>query len=594
MAGEVALRQTLTAAMNLSKAGRIGDAIALLSGGANGALGHPVGQNVLGALYMQSGKPVQALASFDVAVRLAPAFADAHGNRGVALQKLGRNVEALAAYDAAVRLEPKHGLTLFNRGNVLKLLGRLDEAVVAFGQALQVQPKLAEAYLNRAHVQMMRRDYAAALGDFDAASALKTGSREARAGRISALVSLRRFAGALAAADEALARDPADADIATMRGQILLDLDRPGEALAAVDGLSASGALSAKALIVRGGALWQLERFEEAIAVAGEGVRLGPNDPQTHQGLAHMSLAMGDFARGWDENEYRGDDDPGFTAFDAGAPRWAGEDLAGKTVLVFAEQGLGDTIQFARYAAMLAERGATVKALVQAPILRLMKSMPVPVDWNSAVSTIGSFDFQIPLLSLPRVFKTRLDTIPRQLPYLFADADRVAAWRRELGPEGFKVGVVWQGNPTYKNDRRRSVPVETFAPLAAIPGLRLISLQAIHGFDQLQRLPAGMRVETLGAKITDNPEGLDEIAAAVANLDLVVASDTAVAHLAGALGRQVWVALSHDPDWRWLRGCTDSPWYPTMRLFRQKARGDWPGVFAEITEALRERAAGRG
>jgi Glycosyltransferase family 9 (heptosyltransferase) len=235
-----------------------------------------------------------------------------------------------------------------------------------------------------------------------------------------------------------------------------------------------------------------------------------------------------------------------------------------------------------------------VKALVQSPILRLMKSIPEPAVWNIAMSAVGPFDFQIPLLSLPRVFGTLLETIPAAMSYLHAEADRVGLWTETLGSGGFKVGIVWQGNPVFKNDRRRSVPIENFAPLAAIPGVRLISLQAIHGLDQLTRLPAGMAVETLGAKVTDNPEGLDEIAAVMANLDLVVTSDTAAAHLAGALGRPAWVALSHDPDWRWLRDRADSPWYPSMRLFRQQRPGDWPGVFAKITAALRDLVAESG
>jgi tetratricopeptide (TPR) repeat protein len=591
MAAETPLARTLTAAVNLAQAGRVGDAIGMLAGGANGALVHPGARNVLGVLYLQNGQTAEALASFDEAVRLAPRFADAHCNRGVALQKLSRYVEALAAYDAAVKFAPRHALALFNRGNVLRLLGQLDEAVVAFGQALKVEPKLAEAYLNRGHVQMARRDYAAALSDFEATVALKADSHEARAGRISALVSLGRFEAALAAADEATTHHPSDADIAAIRGQILLELDRPDEALATVDGLSGSRPLVAKAQIVRSAALWQQGRLEEAIAAARESVRLGPDDPQTHQGLAHMSLAVGDFARGFAENEYRGDDDPSLVAFNDQAPRWAGEDVAGKTVLVFAEQGLGDTIQFARYVGLLAERGAMVKALVQPPILRLMKSIPAPVAWNIAMGAVGPFDFQIPLLSLPRVFGTLLETIPAAVPYLHAEADRVGPWKDMLGSGGFKIGMVWQGNPVFKNDRRRSVPLENFAPLSAIPDVRLISLQAIHGLDQLTRLPAGMEVETLGAKITDNPEGLDEISAVMMNLDLVVTSDTAAAHLAAALGRPVWVALSHDPDWRWLRDRADSPWYPSMRLFRQQRPGDWPGVFAKIAAALRELVA---
>ena len=174
-------------------------------------------------------------------------------------------------------------------------------------------------------------------------------------------------------------------------------------------------------------------------------------------------------------------------------------------------------------------------------------------------------------------------------PYLAPEPEKIAAWRERIGGQGFRIGVVWQGNPRYGVDHRRSVPLRHFAPLAALPGVRLYSLQAVHGLDQLDALPEGMAVEQLGEKITANPDGVSEIAAAMAALDLVVSSDTAMAHLAGALGRPVWVALNDDPDWRWLFERADSPWYPTMRLFRQSVRGDWDGVFAEMADALKER-----
>ncbi len=228
---------------------------------------------------------------------------------------------------------------------------------------------------------------------------------------------------------------------------------------------------------------------------------------------------------------------------------------------------------------------------MQPAVLRLVGSLPVPVEWFDRVGAVGGFDYQIPLLSLPLVLGTRIDSIPAAVPYLNPNRDAVAAWRERIGGAGTRVGVVWQGNPRYGQDHRRSVPLRHFAPLAALPGVRLFSLQAVHGLDQLGSLPAGMVVEQLGEGITANPDGVSEIAAAMAALDLVVSSDTAMAHLAGALGRPVWVALNDEPDWRWLFERPDSPWYPTMRLFRQKAPGDWDGVFARIAAALKERAA---
>jgi len=229
---------------------------------------------------------------------------------------------------------------------------------------------------------------------------------------------------------------------------------------------------------------------------------------------------------------------------------------------------------------------------VQPPLLKLIRSFPAPVAWMDNIRAAGRFDFQIPMLSLPHVLGTEVDTVPAAVPYLSADPQARGFWGERIGAAGFRVGIVWQGNPGYRYDRRRSVPLRHYAALAAVPGVRLISLQAVHGLDQLQGLPAGMNVETLGEKITANPDGVSEIAAAMASLDLIVSSDTAMAHLAGALGRPVWVALSDDPDWRWLFGRDDSPWYPTMRLFRQPVRDEWGGVFAAMAAALKARIAG--
>ena len=393
---------------------------------------------------------------------------------------------------------------------------------------------------------------------------------------MSALVELRRFGEALTAIDGVLARDPANADAMVVRGQILFELDRPTEALQVADDLHGRGLGGSKTPIVRAAALWRLGRRDEAIAAGEDGVRRYPDDVQIHQALSQHYLGAGDLVRGWAEYEFRADSfDRKQAAIETMAPRWRGEDVAGKTVLVLTEQGIGDTIQFARFLISLHRLGAKVKVLVQPAMMRLARSLPAPVVWFDAVGEVGRFDFQIPLLSLPGVFRTSLETIPNDGPYLFPEPALVAEWRERLGNEGFRIGVVWQGNPNYRNDRHRSVPLSFYEPLARVPGVRLISLQAVHGLDQLARLPPGMTVESLGDKITANPDGISEIAAVMANLDLVVSSDTAMAHLAGALGRPVWVALSSDPDWRWLFDRDDSPWYPTMRLFRQTTLGDW-------------------
>ena len=588
-AASAAVAAAIRRAAGLAQQGRMREAIDALQGD-GAAMAHPAGCNLLGMLLIQAGAVTPALSCFDRAVALAPGFADAHCNRGVALQQLGRLDDALAAFRAALKAAPGHLNALVNSGNVFKLLGRNDEAVHAFDRALALKPDLAEAVLKRAYVQMEREDHAASLKDFETVLRLQPASGEAALGRVAALTSLKRFDEALSGVDGILAARPADSDAAVVRSQILVELDRPAEALDLAERLLSQGLGGSKAEIVRAAALWRLGRRAEAIAAAEEAMRRHPGDVQIRQALSNYYLGTGDFAHGWEAYEFRaGTFDRRQESFEKRAPRWTGEALAGKTILVFAEQGIGDTIQFVRFLARLHAAGAMVKVLVQPALVSLVRSLRVPVTWLDRAGEVGSFDYQIPLLSLPRVFGTGIDSIPAAVPYLTPDPHAVAAWQARFGSAGIRIGVVWQGNPRYGNDWRRSVPLRHFAPLAAVPGVRLISLQAVHGLDQLATLPAGMTVETLGEKITANPDGVSEIAAAMAALDLVVSSDTAMAHLAGALGRPVWLALSDDPDWRWLLGRVDSPWYPTMRLFRQKERGNWDGVFAEMADALSER-----
>jgi hypothetical protein len=348
------------------------------------------------------------------------------------------------------------------------------------------------------------------------------------------------------------------------------------------------------ALTARSAALWKLGRCEAAIRDRLEVLRLEPRNLAEREALSYMYLTMGDLERGFAAYEARDRRlTPRQREAELGTPRWNGEDIAGKRLLVLTEQGLGDTIQFARYLPLVAARGAAITAVVQPPILSLMRTLDAPVTWSDG-QPAGRFDRHIPLMSLPHVLGTRLDTIPAGVPYIFADEEKVAHWRERLdGRAGFRVGIVWQGNPKNKNDRRRSPPLAAFAPVARVGGVRFISIQGKNGLDQLAHPPAGMTIETLGARITDNPDGIAEIAAVMKNLDLVVASDTMTAHLAGALGVPVWVALTHDADWRWLRDRDDSPWYPTMRLFRQPAEGDWGAVFTAIADALAAAVAER-
>ncbi len=358
-------------AAGLARSGRMREAIDLLQRDP-AAMAHPAGCNVLGMLLMQAGASAPALAAFDRAVALAPGFADAHSNRGVALQQLGRLEEALAAFQAALRSAPAHVNALTNSGSVLKLLGRNDEAVQAFDRVLSLKPDLAEAVLKRAYVHMERQDHEAALADFARVMRLEPGRSEAALGRVSALISLRRFDEALAGTDRIIAARPDDADAAVARGQLLTELDRPADALDLAEGLLKRGRGGSKAALVRATALWRLGRRAEAIAAGEQAMRTYPADMQIRQALSQYYLATGDFAHGWEAYEFRADAAARRQdSIEKKAPRWRGEDLAGKTILVFTEQGIGDTIQFARFLSRALERGARVKVLVQSSLLGL-------------------------------------------------------------------------------------------------------------------------------------------------------------------------------------------------------------------------------
>jgi hypothetical protein len=275
-------------------------------------------------------------------------------------------------------------------------------------------------------------------------------------------------------------------------------------------------------------------------------------------------------------------------------PDWLGEpDISGKTILVHWEQGDGDTFQFARYIPILEQRtGAKVIFATQRRLRHLLRSVSPSAQYGNVEDTNLQYDVHAPLMSLPRALGTTLATVPNKVPYLAVDRPLVELWRRRIGPRGFKIAICWQGSAA-KIDIGRSFPLAYFRNLAGLPGVRLISVQKGAGEAQLANLPPGMTVESFGKDFDVGPDSFLDTAAILECCDLVITSDTGVAHLAGALARPTWVALKFVPDWRWLMNRSDSPWYPTMRLFRQTAPGDWPGVFSRLEAALRDLLAKR-
>jgi hypothetical protein len=313
-------------------------------------------------------------------------------------------------------------------------------------------------------------------------------------------------------------------------------------------------------------------------------VELQPDAARMRFHFAHHLLRSGDFKRGWVEHEFRLRDPKyeGCPPIDL-APRWHGEDLTRKRLLVVREQGLGDTVQFAGLTKELAARRAAVTLAVLSPLVPLLRRSLPGFAVIDSISPSSKFDYQLPVLSLPYELGVDLSQPRLAAPTLVADERLVAKWRARVGAHGFKIGIVWQGSPTRQKDFDRSAPLHALAPLRQ-EGVRLISLQSLHGLHQLGMLPG---VEAFGDEIGNNKDGVDEIAALMETLDLVVSIDTFAVHLAGGLGAPTWAALARVADWRWLNDRTDSPWYPTLRLFRQKSHGDWSAVFGDMAAALR-------
>ena len=313
---------------------------------------------------------------------------------------------------------------------------------------------------------------------------------------------------------------------------------------------------------------------------------LKPDYADAHWNLSLLNLLTGDFESGWPGFEWRWQTkQQNFHRRHDSRPLWDGQPLAGRTILLHAEQGLGDTIQFVRYVPLVQERGGRVVVECQPPLLSLLADSP-GIDLVLAQGEpLPAFEVQAPLLSLPGILGTTLGSIPARVPYLRADPELAQSWRKKLEPlGGFKVGIVWQGNPQFKGDRQRSIPLRHYQALARVEGVRLLSLQKGPGADPLRAGATAFPVLDLGAQL----ETFGDTAAVLENLDLLISSCTSVPHLAGALGVPVWLALPFVPDWRWLLEREDSPWYPHHRLFRQDRPGDWNGVFERIATALRD------
>jgi tetratricopeptide (TPR) repeat protein len=582
---------------------------------------HVPALSLLGVVLGRLGRNTEAVASYDRALALAPDSIEAWYGRGMTLLAIGQRQEAIVSFDRVIAARPDFTHVHLLRAKLLADLGQRDAALEAIQKLLVTAPGLAEAWLGRSNILFEAKQYEEALAAAERAVALRPDLAEAwhglgnvlielnrhdealsaydRAlalnphfagawhGRGNALNELRRYHDALVAYDKSLALVPELTQAWVARGNVLNTLKRPDDALAAFDRALMLDPNIAEAWLGRGNVFTVLKRLDDALAGYDKAIALEPDFATAYFNRARGNLIVGRYKQGWKDYEWRWQAKhfPSRRP-DLKVPDWQGENLSGRRLLVYGEQGLGDTIQFARYLPLLAQLGGKITFLTLEKLTRLFRQSIPSVNIISTLDQLHAIDAQVALISLPYRFDTDLSSVPNIVPYLHAEAELETSWRTRIDSHGFKIGIAWQGNPIGAIDEGRSIPLKEFARLDHIPGVRLISLQKHVGLDQLSELPNDIKIETLDDAFDNGLDAFIDTAAVMANLDLIITSDTSIAHLAGALGRPTWVALKHVPDWRWMLDREDSPWYPTLRLFRQSQRDDWESVFAKIEESL--------
>ncbi len=601
--------------------GKLDEAIAHLQQAAQLAPGRADIHTNLGVAQASRGQLTEAVASFEEALRLNPQFLDARHNIGIALRDLGRLPEAARCLREVVALQPGYLAVRVSLGGVLFALRELDEAIIQFRQVVQLAPYDVEAHMNLGRALAEQGQLAEAVACFERVCQLRPDQGEAHSNLGMALGRQGKPRQALLSLHQAARLKPNSPEIQNAIGAALAELDHLEAALDALQQALRLRPSYPEALNNQGNILRRYGRLDDAAASLqaaldinpeyaearhnlaityldqgkpdealhniDEALRQCPEVPEWRKNRGLVLLRRGQWEQGWPEFEWRWGC-KGLPKRPFSQPQWDGGPLDGKTILLHAEQGLGDTLQFIRYTPLVKARGATV--LVECPaILHRLLARCAGIDGLVVQGgDLPAFDVHLPLMSLPNRFGTTVANVPAPIPYVLADPERIAHWARELRSiGGHRIGLCWQGNPKHANDRHRSFALDRAAPLAGVPGVTLVRLQTGPGVvEQLAAVRDRLPVTDL-----DGPRGhtyrpLEDSAAIMKNLDLVVSCDTSLAHLAGALGVPTWLALPFAPDWRWLDHRPDTPWYPTMRLFRQQALGQWDDVFESMAREL--------
>jgi len=580
----------------------------------------------LGLVLQLQGRLEEGVAEYRQAVALNPTLAAAHSNLGNGLQAQGKLDEAIAHYEMAVELKSdfpeawynlgnaqlaqedlEAAATSFSRaialngslaeahcnlGNVFQRQEKLDEARSCYERALQHRPDYADAHYNLANVLSYQQKLHEAVAEYELALRFDPACTKAHNNLGNVFRSLGMPELAVTHYRQVPDSNPEFTDAYNNLGLALLSLGRHEEAILSIDRTLALKPHLAEAHCNKGAVLHALNRLPEAIASYQRALQLKPGLAKATLNLGMVELVLGDFASGWKNYELRWNDAP-LHKRDFKQPLWKGEPLNGARILLHAEQGLGDTLQFLRYVRLVQAAGGVVILEVQDRLLSLASQLPQVAEVVLWGGPLPAFDWQCPLLSLPLAFGTTLESVPAAVPYLSVpESSRVRAESFSWPEGGLRVGLLWAGNPTFAQDsyRFRSAALDLFKPLFNTEGIHWFSLQIGESTKDLSNSSwASTRIVDLSSQVED----MADTAAQIAKLDLVITVDTAISHLAGALGVPVWVLMPFTPDWRWLQDRPDTPWYPTMRLFRQPRPGDWESVMQEIGQTLSRYSSAR-
>lgn len=478
--------------------------------------------------------------------------------------------------------DPDNVAALMTLGHCAHQRDLPDQAAAAFAHVIRCRPDHVEAHFRLGETLQRQHDDAGAVEAYRKVLTLESG----HVGALNNLGALLRGRSPekVRLFRHIVAAKPDFPEAHFNLGNALFQMDCYDEAMASYDHALHLRPTYGDAYLNKGVTLRQLNHLDEAETQDRRALELMPGNPEAHFNLSQVLLLQGKFPEGWAEYEWRQQAGPAERHRPPfPQPRWNGEDPAGRTILLHLEQGLGDMIQMARYIPLVTRLNARVVVEIHPPLARLFQTIPGIAQVVAHGDPLPPFDLHLPLMSLPKLFTPSLDCIPHSIPYLSSDPRQVRYWRRHLGKDGPRVGVVWSGSPQHQVDYQRSMAAETLLPCLAQAGIPLFSLQKeVRPADRpcLERLDG--KIVPLGRKLHD----FAHTAAIMSALDLVISVDTSTAHLAGALGVPVWLLLPYSPDWRWLLGRDDSPWYPTMRLFRQQSPGDWAGVARRAADAL--------